>query len=102
MYPVRPQLKGQYLYWNIVKSSIRLLCRRQRKDRLHSNHSCHRRKYDLQRTYRSKLILFYFTIVVNSVGNVSVRLKIEDSLQNGHHTEESERFWQFCGGETAI
>ena len=34
-----------------VKSSIRLLCKCQRKDRLHTNHSCHRRKYDLQRRY---------------------------------------------------
>jgi len=34
-----------------VKSSICLLCKCQREDRLHTNHSCHRRKYDLQRRY---------------------------------------------------
>jgi len=34
-----------------VKSSIRLLCTCQRKDRLHINHSYHRRRYDLQRKY---------------------------------------------------
>src|SRR6218665_83046 len=46
----------QFMYRD--KSSIRLLCKCQRKDRLHTNHSCHRHKYEKV----PKLILFYFII----------------------------------------
>jgi len=34
-----------------LKSSIHLLCKCQRKDKLHTNYSWHRCKYDLQRRY---------------------------------------------------
>jgi len=34
----------------MIKSSIRLLCKCQRQI-IHTNHSWHRRKYDLQRRY---------------------------------------------------
>jgi len=49
-----PQLIEKRLWVHkSVKSSILLLCKCQRKDRLHTrtNHSCHRRNYDLQRRY---------------------------------------------------